>query len=842
MSHHMQTLEQAINEYDLTNDGAYLKAAEEERQEVLKRFPLENWPKMSLEEYALGHDAFRDSFCYWMEWGTPHVGNIRGGAARKHLIYLSNSNVWVFDNKLYSTKDEAWEDIRAGFVEAFKKAKNDEWLAIDDIKAIRNASALRLKALYTYFPEKLMPISSSAHLHHFLQLLDCPQKGGQSYDVVRLNRALLAALRARRELQGFTTKQLGNLLYQWADPRESRSILKIVPGENAKYWQDCLPGGYICVGWDELEDLRQYSSQDQFRVRFDEIYRAEYKGHEPTLTKKANELWKLRELQAGDIIIANKGTSHVLAIGEVVDPGYQWAPERSECKHTVKVKWDTDYEQDVDPQGSWAFVTVKEVPVTLYHKILTKNNGTLPPIPVDPIFEEIADSLERKGQVILYGPPGTGKTYTARRFAVWWLLKQMRKDDPAQTVSNPSAFQRAEKELSTIQISRRAWWMVANPAEWSWESLFSNGSAEFKRGRLQRNYPLLQEGDLVVGYHSAPEKRVVALARVRQNLFGGTVQLGPVTRISDGLSYDELLADSVLSNSEPAQFRCQGTLFSLTPDQADHLISMLAERNPGIEKLVDSERGIAHLTRLTFHPSYSYEDFIEGFRPKPVSGDRLALHLESGIFKRVCLEALSDPHNPYLVFIDEINRGNIAKIFGELITLLEQDKRELQVTLPQSKDTLRIPKNVYIVGTMNTADRSIRLLDAALRRRFAFVERMPNLELLRGVQIEGLKLDEFLEKLNSRIAEKEGREKQIGHSFLMEGDQPIGDPHEYARRFRQEILPLLQEYCYENYGLLADYIGSTLVDREKHCLNTDVIYDDDKLLVALEEEFCSKTT
>jgi 5-methylcytosine-specific restriction protein B len=190
------------------------------------------------------------------------------------------------------------------------------------------------------------------------------------------------------------------------------------------------------------------------------------------------------------------------------------------------------------------------------------------------------------------------------------------------------------------------------------------------------------------------------------------------------------------------------------------------------------------------------------------------------------------------VFIDEINRGNVAKIFGELITLLEKDKRGMVLTLPQSRESFTIPENVYLLGTMNTADRSIKLLDAALRRRFAFYELMPDPEILSGSQVGSLKLDEFLTELNKRIARKEGREKQIGHSFLMDGYQPLTDPDEFARRFRQEILPLLQEYCYDDYGILAEYIGNDLVDAENQTLQKDTLYNTEKLIEALENALC----
>lgn len=206
----------------------------------------------------------------------------------------------------------------------------------------------------------------------------------------------------------------------------------------------------------------------------------------------------------------------------------------------------------------------------------------------------------------------------------------------------------------------------------------------------------------------------------------------------------------------------------------------------------------------------------------------------------MCREAQANPKKPYLVFIDEINRANVAKVLGELITLLEKDKRGLIVSLPQSKEPFTIPDNVYVLGTMNTADRSIKLLDAALRRRFAFIELMPNSSLLQGGKVGRLLLDDFLDKLNQRIAAKEGREKQIGHSFLMDGDGPVSDQEEFSRRFRQEILPLLQEYCYDDYRVLATYIGEQLVDLEDQTLNEERLADPEQLIEALEKEFAEE--
>ena len=146
--------------------------------------------------------------------------------------------------------------------------------------------------------------------------------------------------------------------------------------------------------------------------------------------------------------------------------------------------------------------------------------------------------------------------------------------------------------------------------------------------------------------------------------------------------------------------------------------------------------------------------------------------LQDGIFKKLCKKAAADPSKTYVLIIDEINRGNIPRIFGELITLIEKDKRRknsndrgISVTLAASGDTFYVPDNLLIIGTMNTADRSIALLDIALHRRFGVYELMPLYELLDGTVVEGINLGAFLREITRRVFQEVGRNQQSGHSY-----------------------------------------------------------------------------
>ena len=226
----------------------------------------------------------------------------------------------------------------------------------------------------------------------------------------------------------------------------------------------------------------------------------------------------------------------------------------------------------------------------------------------------------------------------------------------------------------------------------------------------------------------------------------------------------------------------------------------------------DQQGGLVRL--CSFHPAYGYEDFLEGFRPEPVNG-QMHFILRDGIFKKLCNDAETQPDHKFYLIIDEINRGDIPRIFGELLTVLEKDKSGKSILLPLTGRPFRVPSNIFIIGTMNTADRSIALLDTALRRRFGFIELMPDINILSDAMVGGIPLGPWLKALNERICEYVGRDArnlQIGHSYLLEKGRPVGDFATFAKILQEDILPLLEEYCYEDYSILEKILGPGMVD------------------------------
>ena len=310
-----------------------------------------------------------------------------------------------------------------------------------------------------------------------------------------------------------------------------------------------------------------------------------------------------------------------------------------------------------------------------------------------------------------------------------------------------------------------------------------------------------------------------------------------------------------------------------TVSEALKIFSIINEEYSVLKENFDELKSEGRIEFVTFHQSFSYEDFVEGIRAETNDKGELSYSIKDGIFKKIAIEALYSKFEAefskeidglwgkvkdkttdkdfnssnyahkklilsacklanfenakgkgetYVLIIDEINRGNTSRVFGELITLIETTKRAgsneaMDAILPYSQETFTVPDNLYIIGTMNTADRSLALMDTALRRRFDFIEMMPDPKKV-DFEVEGIKIKEMLETINDRIEALYDREHTIGHAFFMTlKDDPTIEKLAYI--FKNNILPLLEEYFFEDWDKIIKILGDSNIYTQKNSAN-----------------------
>lgn len=395
----------------------------------------------------------------------------------------------------------------------------------------------------------------------------------------------------------------------------------------------------------------------------------------------------------------------------------------------------------------------------------------------------ILNILQSTNNLILYGPPGTGKTYQAKKAALARIQKQL-----GGGLSPTAALHRVIEGLTFYEILALSLYQAKPEQTFAVAEI---AEKELMKARFTTN-PVKSQKPVIwssLQSHTDPEvTNVKVKLRVEPYLF----------------------------------WKSADSRWKLTNEGREYVENSLGDQIALLRGVAAGEaRPEDYISFTTFHQSYAYEDFIEGLRPlaNQEGASTIGYDILSGVFRRISDRATNDPTNDYVLIIDEINRGNIAKIMGELITLIEDDKRAgnpgaFPVTLPYSGESFIVPRNLFIIGTMNTADRSIALLDVALRRRFAFLEIMPDPELLTGREIrmqEGvLSLEKLLSKLNAMIVDHVDRDHQVGHSYFMklsEADQKFQlDALEHV--WNHQILPLLDEYFYSKRGELNELLAN----------------------------------
>lgn len=411
------------------------------------------------------------------------------------------------------------------------------------------------------------------------------------------------------------------------------------------------------------------------------------------------------------------------------------------------------------------------------------------------------------------------------------------------------------------------WWLNANPKIWSFanigigeEQSYTLYNENGNKRRIFQNFLDAKAGDMIIGYESNPVKQIVAIGRVIAEQDGEKLLFEKVEGLTSPIDYATLKECPELANMEYFQ-NPQGSLFKLTRGEYEFIVDIIREENPvtatvsidaytksdfldevymtekryenlaavlrnkkniilqgapGVGKTFAArrlawsmmgEKDDNRIDFVQFHQNYSYEDFMMGY--KPVED---GFELKYGIFYRFCQKAANQPEKEFFFIIDEINRGNMSKIFGELLMLIEKDYRDTKVTMAYNGLPFSVPKNLYIIGMMNTADRSLAMIDYALRRRFSFFEMEPGFDSEGFIQYQNGLNNETLNELVSKVKDLNreialdkslGKGFCIGHSYFCGRD--ICTDEWLHSIVDYDILPMLSEYWFDDANKLQQW-------------------------------------
>ena len=638
-------------------------------------------------------------------------------------------------------------------------------------------------------------------------------------------------------------------------PRPQKRYWKIFAGTGGALWDEWKKHGIAAMGWSDLGDLAGLD----YRAF---VERVKEHGYKPAEVK---QLWEFRSIQTGDRIIATAGNRKAFDIGTVKE-SYQFIKDEEEFSHQIQVRWDDIGSFEIQPYG-WTkpFLELNE---DQFNWLLSAKGDVLkskakaqsPILPCNP------------QNIILYGPPGTGKTYNTRKRSLELILGEEGKDE-IENLSESGL----SRLFSEYQDRRQIEFVTFHQ---------SYGYEEFIEGlRPILNDDDESEDDIYYKLHDGVFKRIA------------------ISAAGEGLKFEKMIKGDFeyLWNQLLNRIQEEDVVIRSKADRANKNYVLRVTRRYNITAALcetDQNENIKDLNQTPLSASQKNSKMIwenrNKFKEKPDNltyaesfsilgrghhfsalwivynelhelnekitdmsnetqeneldpqDDLRARRTKQALSNNNMLFSFSAKSAQYVLIIDEINRGNISKILGELITLLEPDKRlgaenELRLPLVYSPDVhFGVPPNLHIIGTMNTADRSIALMDVALRRRFTFEELMPDVETLNAIlhkkllNTENNEINDFLVKLtvllldvmNKRIRFIYDRDHQIGHSYFLKVDSLNGDGSNSLRRvFLNQVIPLLQEYFYGDWDKICMILGCPYNEKGRPRLEDTNKYD-----------------
>lgn len=884
----------------------YGTEAEQQRASFMALFPRERWATMALTDYALGHDQNADNLCFWLEFKTKKLGGLSGYSSKFSIFYYKQDKVWRFRKSDHADEQDAWTALRADFVAAFKMAEQGQFEAIDKLPALNYVPMVRAKVMHLYYPDEILPIYSINHIRHFLQLLGHDAAEDKSYDVIRLNRILLKALRDLPETKDLSNVEVMRALYDNFSPR------KEIEGDDDPFELTPEQYGMLLNRFQaEMPDFKDFEDPGEslldHEIRYKQKMLSRYsqeignkKARALIADGKALEVLKFFGKISGNLVAfqswrqsfgENHGTAAPIlsAMLDVADKPYQRVSDLKPVFDAAEAQ-GRRLDWDALSTALWLMRPDDYFPIKIsYYKALAQELGwelpkgragannfarvhafgrafrnalqplkpqdwtdvqsfiwvicpgsygkpkTVPERSAAPQPTIEAPTMKQPLNCILYGPPGTGKTYSTFREAVRII--------DGNVPETPAAIKNRYDEL--VSQSRIAF--ITFHQSFSYEDFVEGIRPEMSdtQGSSVPRY-VVRSGLFKDLCAAAGAKSIIAPAS-EVNLDGirfWKMSLGNTLNPDETGVFDDCIRHSQIAHGygrDKDYSACttkdaiagilKNEVWPTDERPAYHITAMDMLKNQmrdgDLVIVSDGNRKFRAIGRINGPYQYKPDGYYTQTRPvewlrvfeESQPSDRIlkdrqfsqqtlyridaeALRLDA-LRDTLATSAGTAPGN-FVLIIDEINRGNISKIFGELITLIEDDKRlgadnALRVKLPYSGSWFGVPPNLYILGTMNTADKSIALVDVALRRRFKFVELMPDYNLInepyRGI----------LREMNRRICLRKDRDHQIGHSYLM----GVTDDADFNRVFEDKIFPLLQEYFFNDWEGIRFVLGET---------------------------------
>jgi 5-methylcytosine-specific restriction protein B len=760
----------------------------------------------------------RDMFANWQKpWAIFHTFFYRGTTKETTQLYLEQLCKQLEKELEIREYDFHWVDFQG----ASNFGSDWSWLALYPVQKYSHQEAYQF----------------------FLRLSKTPETGRVAgHTLKKPQRDLLKQVSSFEETVLYLKELKAEILKL---NNESKNYFKFSPGSQATHWKWFYDEKIAAIddsGYN-FGDLSKFNSLAEINQS---IGLSENNGSNTTWN-----LWLFKTANKHDIVFANKGVNTCIGLG-IIDGNYFYDENADSYKHRRNINWITNKVYQYKPNSLNKYKSIFRAdtfsPTKVWEFLINEYIRLFPELL--PVFKQY--NLIPKDETIII-----------------------------PTISEPEDISAEIAEGEAINF----WWLNANPKIWKinnhkegQKQTYTSHNEKGNKRRIYKYFEAANPGDLIIGYESSPSKLIKAVYEITKGLHntenGEEIEFELIEKLEIPVHWNEIKNNPSLQKCE-VLINNQGSLFRLTAEEFDIIREIIDNKNISTENLFESNnvkpytylddpdkpfisealfketidllkrkkniilqgppgvgktfiaRKIAYefmqedrdvnIEMVQFHQSYSYEDFIQGLRPTLKGG----FDIKEGIFYNFCLRASAHLDRPFFFIIDEINRGNLSKIFGELMMLIEADKRgekfALKLTYSEDEeDRFHVPPNLYIIGTMNTADRSLAIVDYALRRRFAFVNMHPEygepfrLFLLeKGITLTYIEhICTSLTKVNKRISEDNnlGEGFQIGHSYFCTYVKGENEELWWNNILRFEIKPLLQEIWFDNSDRVSEML------------------------------------